>query len=113
MTTFQGNLFAPLPAPADQEHLDTLCVRPGVRIERIVSHGQSSPPEEWFDQAEDEWVCLLVGEARLAFDGGGERALRAGDWLMIPAHRRHRVLATSAPAVWLAVFVPPADGDTG
>lgn len=38
------------------------------------------------------------------------RSLGPGDWLVIPAHARHRVDYTQAspPTVWLAVFLPPA-----
>jgi cupin 2 domain-containing protein len=79
-----------------------------IRIERIVSAGQSSPEGFWYDQAEDEWVLLAAGEARLAFDdGSADISLKAGDHIMIPAHRRHRVEYTSAapPCVWICVFI--------
>lgn len=104
MSGAHGNLFAPLAAPGPQEQMTTLCRRAGARIEQIVSHGQHSPEGFWYDQAEDEWVCLLSGEAVLGFADGTRQRLGAGDWLLIPAHCRHRVLATSSPAVWLAVF---------
>ena len=83
----------------------------GVRIERIVSHGQASPPGYWYDQDEDEWVMLLEGEATLRFDDGqcgGEPLLRLtpGMHVHIPAHARHRVewTAPDRRSVWLAVF---------
>jgi cupin 2 domain-containing protein len=38
------NLLDDLPNAADQEQLVDLLKHPGVRIERIVSTGQSSPP---------------------------------------------------------------------
>ena len=41
-----------------------------MRIERIVSTGQSSPPGFWYDQADDEFVVLLSGSARLRFEEG-------------------------------------------
>ena len=41
-----SNLFTDLPAtPAAQELFATLLQRPGLRIERIVSFGQASPPQ--------------------------------------------------------------------
>ena len=101
-----SNLFADLPNHADQETLVDLLKRPGVRIERIVSTGQSSPPGFWYDQAHGEWVAVLAGEARLRFeDESTARTLRAGDFVDIAAHRRHRVEWTHAgePTVWLAV----------
>jgi cupin 2 domain-containing protein len=79
---------------------------PHLRIERIVSTGQASPEAGWFDQAWSEWVIVLSGEARVAFEDEGEpRRLRAGDYIFIPSHRRHRVVWTdpNRPTVWLAV----------
>jgi len=35
-------------------------------------------------------------------------ALKAGDWIAIPAHSRHRVESTSADALWLAVHGTPS-----
>lgn len=89
-----------------QELCETLCEGEGVRIERIISSGQCSPPGFWYDQAEDEWVCLLQGRAVLDYGGGETQTLSAGEWLLIPAHKRHRVAATSAepPCIWLCVY---------
>jgi cupin 2 domain-containing protein len=36
-----------------------------VRIERIVSTSQTTPPGEWFDQDWDEWVLLISGAAEI------------------------------------------------
>ncbi len=107
-----GNLFAPLPDAAADEHFTPLLARPGLRVERIVSHGQASPPDFWFDQDEDEWVVLLAGSALLRFaDEAAPRRLLPGDFLSIAAHRRHRVEATAAAeaTVWLAIHAsaPP------
>jgi cupin 2 domain-containing protein len=103
------NLLADLPDADAAETVEALLARPGVRIERIVSHGQASPPGFWYDQAEGEWVVVLVGAARLRFaDEAEPRHLRPGDCLDIAAHRRHRVEWTEPdrPTVWLAVFYP-------
>jgi len=101
------NLFAGLPmAPEAAERQETLLVWPGLRIERIVSSGQASPPGFWYEQADAEWVLLVSGEARLRFEDEAEaRPLQAGDWLHIEPRRRHRVESTAAetPTVWLAV----------
>ena len=78
----------------------------GLRIERIVSTGQSTPEGSWFDQAWSEWVIVLAGEALIAFEDDAEsRRLRPGDYLFIPPHRRHRVAWTDPgrPTIWLAV----------
>lgn len=109
-----ANLLADLPrSPLDDEQFCVLMQRPGVRIERIVSTGQASPPDFWYDQTEGEWVMLLAGEARLSFaDETEPRHLRPGDWLDIAPHRRHRVDWTHPHdvTVWLAVFYPPEAG---
>jgi len=100
------NLFQGLHDRTEQESLVDLLKRPGVRIERIVSTGQSSPPGFWYDQAHGEWVAVLAGEAQLRFeDEPAARTLRAGDFVDIAAHRRHRVEWTrpGEPTVWLAV----------
>jgi len=83
-----------------------LFTRPGLRLERIVSLGQASPPGFWYDQPEGEWVLLLAGAARLRFADETEvRLVGPGDWLDIAPHRRHRVDWTDpeSPTLWLAV----------
>jgi len=81
----------------------TLLARPGIRLEQIVSHGEASAPGFWYDQEQPEWVLLAQGTAVLRFEPGGDIGLRAGDFVMIPAHRRHRVESVSGDAVWLAL----------
>jgi len=103
-----GNLFADLPAQQPDESVTTLMQSPRVRIERIVSHGQASPPGFWYDQDSSEWVVLLAGSATIQFDGEpSSRRLKRGDYLHIPAHTRHRVEGTDPqePTIWLAVHV--------
>lgn len=105
-----GNLFADLPdlpnVPETTERLETLLAQPGLRIERIVSTGQASPPGLWYQQEDAEWVLLVSGEALLRFEDEPEaRSLRPGDWLHIRPQRRHRVewTAVDALTLWLAV----------
>lgn len=101
-----GNLFADVPAHAHREIFTELLTRPGLRIERIVSLGQTSPPGFWYDQPHGEWVVVITGAARLRFEGEPDaKILRPGDFLDIPPHRRHRVDWTdpSQFTVWLAV----------
>jgi cupin 2 domain-containing protein len=76
-----------------------------IQIERIISTGQTTNPREWFDQELDEWVILLQGEAELSYADDTRIKLKAGDYLLIPAHTKHRVEYTSSePAcIWLAV----------
>jgi cupin 2 domain-containing protein len=107
-----GNLLRGLPArPVAREIVDTLLERPDIRIERIVSTGHSTADGEWYDQDRDEWVLLVAGAARLRIEGEDEdRELGAGDFIMLPAHCRHRVTWTqgSPPTVWLAIFMTAA-----
>lgn len=101
------NLLAPLPAPAGSEIFTTLLQRPGLRVERIVSDGQTSPAGFWYEQDEDEWVLLLAGSAALEYGDGTQLELAAGDALLIPAGQRHRVAFTAPRTVWLALFCGP------
>ena len=101
-----SNIFSELPPQLQQERFDTLVASGAVRIERIVSQGQATPEGEWFDQDLDEWVLLLTGSAGLLIEGeDAPRRLAAGDYLLLPAHCRHRVAWTDADqqTVWLAV----------
>jgi cupin 2 domain-containing protein len=101
------NLFSPLPASGAAEIVELLLVRPGLRLERIVSFGQASPPGFWYDQPEGEWVLLLRGGALLRFaDEAAPRRLLPGDFVEIAPHRRHRVDWTDPeqPTLWLAAF---------
>ncbi len=100
-----GNLFADLPASIPDELTETLLKADSIRIERIVSRGQSSPDNFWYDQDEHEWVVVLQGAARLAFEDELIE-LKPGDFVNIPAHRQHRVEWTTPdePTIWLAVF---------
>jgi cupin 2 domain-containing protein len=99
------NLFDGLPSRAEKELFTELYRRKGVRIERIVSTGQSTPVDKPYIQEYDEWVLLIAGAAGLWIEGEGERELRPGDYVFIPSHRRHRVTWTpkDEPTVWLAV----------
>ncbi|MAE67745.1 MAG: phosphoribosylaminoimidazole carboxylase [Phycisphaeraceae bacterium] len=101
-----GNLFSNVPDQAREELAEILIDAPDARIERIVSTGQSSPEGLWYDQAEHEWVVVLRGRAMLRFQDDERVEMGPGDFINIPAHRRHRVEWTSAdePTVWLAVF---------
>jgi len=105
--TLPANLFEQLPASnSNAEQFLELLARPGLRIERIVSTGQASPPGFWYDQEGGEWVLVTAGEALLRFEDEPEpRRLKAGDFVDIAPHRRHRIDWThpEQPTVWLAV----------
>jgi cupin 2 domain-containing protein len=98
------NLFANLPRDLLEELFTTLLKAPGIRIERIVSHGHRSPGGVWYDQPTSEWVLVLQGATWIEFEDG-RLEMRPGDYVDIPAHTRHRVAWTTPdePTIWLAV----------
>jgi bis(5'-nucleosidyl)-tetraphosphatase len=100
-----GRMFEHLPEPRAGEVFETLAEIGGTRVERIVSSPEPEPV--LYDQDHDEWVILLRGEARLEVEGREVR-LVAGNYLLLPANTRHRVLSTSTDplCVWLAVHAP-------
>ena len=85
------------------ELIDVLAEGKNIRVERIVSDGHASPDNFWYEQEEDEWVCVAKGSARLQFEDG-ETDMAEGDTHFIPRGVRHRVSFTSKKCVWLAVF---------
>src|SRR5262249_40147420 len=98
------NLLADIPASLPDELIQPILSNPGLRVERIVSHGHASLPGFWYDQAEHEFIVLLKGAARLRFEDE-EIEMTPGSFIDIPAHRRHRVEWTDPqqPTIWLAV----------
>ena len=100
-----ANLCTDLPANLPDELISTLLDAANIRIERIVSHGHASPEGFWYDQDENEWVIVLKGAARLRFEDETVE-MKPGDFVNIPAHRKHRVEWTTPdePTIWLAVF---------
>lgn len=110
MRPVAGNIFDAVPTQAERELVGELWTAPGLRVERIVSTGQASPPGFWYDQEWAEWVLVLQGAAGLLFAGETEpRVLHAGDYLPIPAHCRHRIAWTAADqaTIWLAIHHRP------
>jgi cupin 2 domain-containing protein len=99
------NITDSLPLTLIEEQFQTLAQKGNVKIERILSYGQVTPTVEWYDQSQDEWVMLVQGEARLEYDDGSQIDLKKGDYVMIPAHTKHRVAWTieNELTIWLAV----------
>ena len=103
------NLFCGIPADIPEEIFETIAESGQVRIERIISRGQTMPQGLWYDQDLNELVVLLKGSAGILFETEPEPInLLPGDYLVIPAHHRHRVTRTDheGPTVWLAVHYP-------
>lgn len=101
-----ANLFANIPIDLPEEVFENLVSTESIRIERILSHGQSSPKSGWYEQDEHEWVLVLSGFGVIEFEDGRVITLNKGDYLNIKAHEKHKVQATSPDqtTVWLAIF---------
>jgi cupin 2 domain-containing protein len=93
-----------LPQHLPRELVQVLARAADVRIERIISHGHASPEGFWYDQPQHEWVIVLKGAARLQFEDGMV-GMKPGDFVNIPAFKKHRVDWTTPdePTVWLGV----------
>jgi len=101
-----ANLYDQSAASAREEVAETLYADEKVHIEHIISTGQGSPEGFWYDQKQNEWVCVLEGQGVIQWEDDSKKVLKKGDWVLIPAHVRHRVLSTSStpPCIWLAFF---------
>lgn len=101
-----ANVFAGIPAELPKEEVQALLDTGSFVVERIVSRGHSTPSGQWYDQERNEWVLLLAGSAALHLEGrAGLIIMRPGDYLLLPAHCRHRVEWTDpdTDTVWLAL----------
>jgi cupin 2 domain-containing protein len=104
-----SNLLDAAHGDVGQEVVTRIVESPNLKIERIVSLGQQSPPGFWYDQPWAEWVMVLAGSAGLRFEREDEvRVMTIGDYVLIPAWARHRVEWTdkNQPTIWLAVHFP-------
>jgi cupin 2 domain-containing protein len=106
MQSEMGNLFQEIPGELPEEFAENIHSARSLRIERIVSRGHASPDDFWYDQPEHEWVLLVSGAARVRFEDEAQAVeMTPGDYLGIPAHRRHRVewTAPDVDTIWLAI----------
>ena len=94
-----------IPAKTDNEIFETLFKKDNVIIERIISTGQITSRNSWYDQDKNEWVLLLQGEAIIKFENSETVKMKGGDYLFIPAHKKHKVTYTSENPCcnWLAL----------
>lgn len=100
-----NNIFDAVPENLEHEVFHRLVESHGVTIERIISKGQKSPASGWYDQDRNEWVMVLTGEAILLFADGTLIKLKAGDFINIEAHKKHKVEWTTpdVETIWLVV----------
>lgn len=99
------NLLTNIPTQLPGELFTTLLENNHLKIERIVSRGHHSPESYWYDQDQHEWILVIQGAARIGYPDSAPHELNTGDYLHIPAHKRHRVEWTSQSqdTIWLAI----------
>ncbi len=99
------NIYSEIPTSLKEEFFEILQSSESIKIERIVSYGHTTREGEWYDQEQNEWVILLSGEAILSFLHEDEVRLKAGEYINIPAHQKHRVSWTmpNQQSVWLVI----------
>ena len=100
------SIFSEYEISKSHEILETLLESENFKLERIISSGQATPEGEWLCQELDEWVILLSGKAGLSFeDEECILDLFPGDYIHIPANKRHRVEWTdkNQKTIWLAL----------
>ena len=90
-----GNLFMDIPDTVQNEIFEQILITDNFFVERIISEGQSSPPDFWYDQPTSEFVILLQGEAVLEFENNEFILMKSGDYYRIEAGKKHRVDSTS------------------
>jgi cupin 2 domain-containing protein len=100
-----GNIYKLIPETGKDEIFETLIKSGSVEIERIISHGHTSPESGWYDQEKSEWVIVFQGVAIIEFENNEKFEFKQGDFINIPAHRKHRVFWTdpNVKTIWLAI----------
>ena len=101
------NIFSDIQKQAPDEVLETILQTDKFKIERIISRGHATAEGEWYDQDKNEWVLVLKGNASLLFEGNDKTIImKTGDYINIPAHRKHRVEWTEPEEEtnWLAIY---------
>ena len=100
-----NNIFETIPDNIETEVFEELIKSDNVRIERIISKGHKSPASGWYDQDNNEWILVVQGEAILLFADESSVKMKAGDYLNIMAHKKHKVEWTdpNIETIWLTI----------
>lgn len=100
----KSNIFSLIPKDLPEELFEDIISTEKIKIERIISKGNIS--NEWYEQDKNEWVILLKGGAILSFENEDDVSLNEGDYINIPAYKKHKVSWTKedVETIWLAVF---------
>jgi cupin 2 domain-containing protein len=96
------NLFDNAAPPTTGERFEPLLQCRNLVIERICSSTVIAPNH--YVQAQDEWVLLVQGTAKIEIDGKTE-SLKSGDYVFLPANTPHGVKEVSDGALWLAIHL--------
>lgn len=101
----KANILSHIPTDLPEEVFEDIINHKKVKIERIISKGQVTPINQWYDQIQNEWVMLVNGSAVIQFQDDQEISLSKGDYINIPAGKKHRVSWTDpeCETIWLAV----------
>jgi cupin 2 domain-containing protein len=104
-TNFGNILTDPLLNPKDPESFEELVKTNDLLIERIVTGKKFQTPGPWYDQNHDEWVLMVKGIAELEFENNEIIRVKEGDYIFIPAKKRHRVRSVKhdQDCIWLAI----------
>ncbi|PUE65726.1 cupin domain-containing protein [Arcobacter caeni] len=99
------NIFDKIIVDKKEENFFEIFRNETIKIEKIVSNGQKSSENFWYEQEKSEFILLLEGFAILEFENR-EVELKKGDCINIKAKQKHRVKFTSLdePTIWFAVF---------
>lgn len=99
------NIFEQIIVDKKEEKFFEIFKNETIKVEKIVSNGQNSPENFWYEQEQSEFILLLEGFAILEFENR-KVELKKGDCLNIEAMEKHRVKFTSQdePTIWFAVF---------
>ncbi len=89
----------------NKEVIETILKNSNVKIKRIISTGQNSIENFWYNQKENEFILLLQGEAGIEFEDDNIE-LKKGDYCLIPKYKKHRVSYTKSNeiTIWLCIF---------
>ncbi|WP_116963774.1 cupin domain-containing protein [Fastidiosibacter lacustris] len=97
------NLFT-IPKRSKDEIFEIITKTPNLKVERIVSYGQTTPHNQPYLQSNNELVFVLQGQAQIIMHDMTYQ-LNTGDSLLIPQNTKHWVSYTSnnPPVIWLAI----------
>ncbi|MCP4970218.1 MAG: cupin [Arcobacter sp.] len=103
------NLLENIVIDKENEKIEDILKTRNIRIERIISNGQSTEEDFWYDQEENEFVILLEGNAILEIKEDNkikQIELVKNEYINIKANVKHRVKYTDSnnPTIWLTIF---------